>query len=174
LDLILEGEQIGKTAEEMLGTENLEGFCKEFINETRKGYSLIKRIYLEISYIPIVLLMFFGVFQMGEEWLTHCIEYGFDWNVRIDTGMVITTVFVLIIVKLLLTRTDIFYQIFESKCKKEHNKGLLLMIVSILLVATITILTKIYMAVYMFSINYFFALGMLALICVVQNVWENK
>jgi hypothetical protein len=111
---------------------------------------------------------------MGEEWLTHCIEYGFDWNVRIDTGMVITTVFVLIIVKLLLTRTDIFYQIFESKCKKEHNKGLLLMIVSMLLVATITILTKIYMAVYMFSINYFFALGMLALICVVQNVWENK
>lgn len=175
IDLFLEGERTGKSAEEMIGTSDLEKFCKEFIDESRKNYSFWKRLYFGyVSYIPLILLIYLGFFQMGNEWLKHCIEYGFDWNVRVNTGMIIETFLIVIAAKVLMSRTNVIYYIIESKSKKEKIKGWGLLYLYIVFFIMISIVLKKHMAVYMFSINYFFALGMLALICVVQNIWENK
>lgn len=171
LDLFFEAEQKGILPEELLGTRDLESFCEDFIREARKEYSFLKRIYLEISYIPMVLLLYLGIFEMGPEMILYWSEFGFTHAVRVNTGMLINTFVVLMLINLLLSR---FPSLYIKLNGTDSRKCFFLLWLLLVLFIFVTVIVKQYMSVYMFRINYFIFVGVLLLICILQNILEHR
>lgn len=173
MDLFLEAEKNNLPPEEMLGTYNLEEFCENFISESRKEYSFFKRLYWEISYIPLVLLLYLGIFEMGPEMIQYWSEYGFNQKVRVNTGMLINTLIVLMIVNLLLSKFQVFHIKFNSTNKTENRKCFFLLWLLLVFFILVSVVVKQFMSVYMFQMNYFIFLGVLLVLCILQNIMEK-
>lgn len=174
MDLFLEAEKNEIPPEEMLGTYNLERFCEDYIRESRKDYSFFKRIYWEISYIPLVLFVYLGIFEMGPELLQYWAEYGFSWKVRVNTGMIINTLMVLMVVNILLFKAQIIYMKLNSTDKTENRKCIFALWLLFTFFVILFVLVKSFMSVYMFQMNYFLFIGVLLFICILQHILENK
>ncbi|MCI8668707.1 MAG: hypothetical protein HFI34_04180 [Lachnospiraceae bacterium] len=174
MDVFSEAEQKGILPEELLGTCNLEEFTENFIRKCRNGYSFLKRIYWEISYIPLVLLLYLGVFEMGPEMVQYWREYGFSQLVRVNTGMLINTLIVLMLINLLLSRLPALYIKINSTDKAENRKCFFQLWLLLVFFIFVSVIVKRFMSVYMFQINYFIFLGVLLILCILQNILEQR
>lgn len=174
MDVFFEAEQKGMLPEELLGICDLEAFSENFIRECRNGYSFLKRVYWEISYIPLVLLFYLGIFEMGPEMIQYWREYGFTQAVRLNTGMLINTLMVLMLINLLLSRLPALYIKINSTDRAENRKSFLLLWLLLVFFLFASVLVKRFMSVYMFQINYFIFLGVLLIVCILQNILEQK
>lgn len=173
MDLFLKAQENQMPPEEMLGTYDLKQFCERYIQECRSKYSFLKRIYWEMFYIPIVLLIYLGIFEMGLEMIQYGREYGFTYDVRVNTGMIINTMIVLMAVNLLLSNLQWIYLKFNSTNKIENRKCFFACWLLMLLFILVSLLVKQHMQVYMFQMNYFIFIGVLMSICVLQRIMEN-
>ncbi len=173
MDLFLKAQENQILPEKMLGTYDLNQLCERYIQECRGKYSFFKRIYWEIFYIPIVLLIYLGIFEMGLEMIKYAREYGFTYNVRVNTGMIINTLIVLMAVNLLLSNAKWIYMKFDNTNKIEKRKCFFAFLLLMVLFILVSLLVKQHMQVYMFQVNYFIFVGVLVIVCILQRFMEN-
>lgn len=64
LNLFLQAEQENVDIKTILGTDDMDAFCNEYIEQVHSSYNLLKKSLLAIRYIPMLLLIFTGFFEM--------------------------------------------------------------------------------------------------------------
>ena len=168
LDKFQKAEEQKVLPEKVFGTYDFDLLIKKFVLESRKSYSLLLKIYWEIYYIPLILLIYLGLFEMGIEIMDVWAGQGFTYNIRVNTSMIINTFLVIIIYNILLRRkAHWFYMKFISTHKWKIR--ICLFIVWIIMVEFLTV-SKRYMSVYLFSINYFIFLCFLIILYIVKTL----
>ncbi|MEA4987479.1 MAG: hypothetical protein VB095_05420 [Anaerovorax sp.] len=64
LNLFLQAEQEGVDIKTILGTNDINAFCNDYVKQVYESYSLAKKAILKLLYIPRILLIFTGFFGM--------------------------------------------------------------------------------------------------------------
>ena len=64
MNLLLQAEQENLEVGAVLGTDNIDAFCNEYIKEVRSSYGVFRKIFIKIRYLPFILLIVVGVWEM--------------------------------------------------------------------------------------------------------------
>lgn len=175
LDLFLQAEEQNVDIENILGTTDLDSFCEEFINESWNNYSSWKKLYWKLSKIPLMLFVFTGIFEMlNGELIKSWFSGDLTFSVNVTISMVVNTLLTLLLASYLLSKTPKFYKILNSNNKKEDRKLTLCLWLLFCTLIGIFVLTKLYLNISLFKINYLAFMGILLIILLIQYFYENK
>lgn len=175
LDLFLQAEERGIDVEEVLGNSDINSFCDEFISESIEGYSILEKVYWKISKLPIILIIFTGVFEMFvgqliDSWVNKTTLF----TVSVTVSMLVNTVLVIIITNYLLSKIQYMYNVFNGEDKKKDRKITFLLWIGFCFITTIFVLTKLFLTKVLFEVNYLIFMGILITIYLIQYFFENK
>ncbi|MFR1709592.1 MAG: hypothetical protein ACLSV2_11885 [Clostridium sp.] len=174
LDLFLQAEERGVEVEEILGNNDIDSFCDEFIEETMNGYSAIEKVYWRVSKLPIVLLIFTGVFEMLVGYLIKAWVNGSrTFAVPVTVSMIVNTLITLIITSYLLSNIARLDKFFSSDRKTDIKITILLWLFFCVLIA-VFVLSKLFLTKVLFEVNYLIFMGTLIIICSAQSFFENR
>ncbi len=175
LDLFLQAEEKGIDVEEVLGNSDINSFCDEFISETIEGYSILEKVYWKISKLPIILIIFTGVFEMFvgqliDSWVNKITLF----TVSVTVSMLVNTIIVIILTNYLLSKIQYMYNIFNGEDKKKDRKITFLLWIGFCIITAIFVLTKLFLTNVLFEVNYLIFMGILITIYLIQYFFENK
>jgi len=175
LDLFLQAEERGIEVEEVLGNSDINSFCNEFISETIGGYSTLEKVYWKISKLPIILIIFTGVFEMFigqliKGWVNKTTLF----TVSVTVSMLVNTVLVIIITNYLLSNIPYMNKVFNEDNKKTDRKITFLLWIGFCGLTAIFVLTKLFLTKVLFEVNYLIFMGILIIIYLIQYFLENR
>lgn len=179
LDLFLLAEKEKIPVEEVIGTSDLKLFCEEFISETRNGYSKWMKIYWKINLIPLVVFIFTGIYEMLvgyliKEWVNKTAVL----TVPVTLSMLVNTLIAIGIAYFVLSKIPALSKPTDKKTKKEERKEMFLQWLFLCLFFSgligIFVLSKLFLTVALFEMNYIVFMGVLGIILFAQNYFENK
>ena len=160
--------------EEVFGTYDFDFLSETFIQKSRNSYSFSKKLYWEIQYIPLVLLIYLGLFEMGIKLMELWAGNGFTYIISVNTSMIINTFNVLIIIFFLLNQAHLLYMKLNSSDKQERRNCTLIFFIIFISFIIESVLINLYLSEYLFKVNYFIFLGIIAVVCIIQTLFENK
>jgi len=175
LDLFLQAEERGIDVEEVLGNSDINSFCDEFISETIEGYSVLEKVYWKVSKLPIILIIFTGVFEMFvgqliDSWVNKTTLF----TVSVTVSMLVNTIIVIILTNYLLSKIQYMYNIFNGEDKKKDRKITFLLWIGFCIITAIFVLTKLFLTKVLFEVNYLIFMSILITIYLIQYFFENK
>lgn len=174
LDLFLQAEERGVEVEEILGNNDIDSFCDEFIEETMNGYSTIEKVYWRVSKLPIVLLIFTGIFEMLVGYLIKAWLNGSRvFTVPVTVSMIVNTLIAIVVTSYLLSKTARLDKLFSSDRKTDVKITILLWLFFCGIIAAF-VLSKLFLTKVLFEVNYLIFMGTLIIICSAQSLFENR
>jgi DNA-binding ferritin-like protein (Dps family) len=174
LDLFLQAEEGGIAVEEILGNNDIDSFCDEFIDETMEGYSAIEKIYWRVSRLPLIIFIFTGIFEMLVGYLIRAWVNGSRvFTVPVTLSIVVNTLIAITLTSYLLSNAAHLDKLFSDDKKTDMKITFLLWIGFCVLIA-IFVLTKLFFTKVLFEINYLIFMGILIIICFIQHFVENR
>ncbi|MCI1964914.1 MAG: hypothetical protein LKJ17_02070 [Oscillospiraceae bacterium] len=175
LDLFLQAEKENKPVEEVLNTNDMDELCNSFINESKNGYSWLEKMYWQINYLPLVLFIFTGIWEMlagflVKEWFTgHATA-----AVPVTVSLCVDTVFAMAIIAFLFRKAHSFYNIFNGADKRKDRLATLALFLGSYAVIGLFVVSQLVFTQILFYVNYAAFMGTLAAIIIVQHFIENK
>lgn len=168
LDLFLQAEKEGKCIEEVIGKEDIAAFCNEYISEMQNGYSILERLYWQVKYIPMILLIYVGIYEMLIGSLVgKWIKEGFSTSTPVTVSLIIDTIVAIGLVYLFSSKAYDFYKLIDNK-----KFNICLYIFFVVLIGFF-VLSKLFFSHILFNINYFAFIIVLSIICLLQNYFEK-
>jgi len=179
LDLFLLAEKEKISVEEVIGNDDLELFCEEFIRETRNGYSKWMKIYWKVSLIPLVVFIFTGIYEMLVGYLIKgWVNKTAVLTVPVTLSMLINSLIAIGITYLILSKIPALIKPTDKKNKKEERKEMFLQWLFLWLffscITGIFVMSKLFLTIALFEVNYIVFMGVLGIILIAQNYFENK
>jgi DNA-binding ferritin-like protein (Dps family) len=173
LDLFLQAECEGIPIEEMLNTSDLDAFCQEFIKETKRGYSVWQKLYWQVNFIPIILLLFTAVWEMFAGYLLGEWAHGqMTLSVPVTISMVVDTLLVIVLVKVILQKRVL--AVLDAENTKKDKKGTIALFLGFCLMTGIFLLSKFFLSHVLFHVNFLAFLGVVAVTYLLQWIVEGK
>lgn len=175
LDLFLQAEKEQIPIEEILNTSDLDAFCNEFIKETKQGYSFLQKLYWRFSTIPLVFLLFTGIWEMligylSKAWFARQVTF----LVPVTFSMVLDLILVLFLVDFLLNKSYFFSKIFNGPDKKKDRIATFGLFLGFVLLTGVFVISKLFFSQVLFSVNYLMFMATLGTICALQWFFENR
>lgn len=175
LDIFLKAQEENKQVEELLNTNSIETFANEFIKESRENYSLLKKLYFKFNYLPLLLLIFTGIFEMFVGYLIKgWINKETLFTVPVTVSMLINTLIAFLFLNTLLKKSYFFYKAFNSNDKKKDFLATAGLYAGFLGLIIVFVLSKLFLTYVVFSINYVIFMAVLIALCIIQKIIENK
>lgn len=175
LDLFLQAEKDQIPIEDILNTSDLGTFCNEFIQETKQGYSFLQKLYWRFNTIPLILLLFTGIWEMLIGYLSNAwFERQVTFLAPVTVSMVLDVLLVLFLVDLLLNKTYFFSKIFNGTDKKKDRMATFGLFLGFVLLTGLFVISKLFFTQVLFSVNYLIFMGTLGTICALQWFLENR
>lgn len=155
LNLFLQAQQEGIPVKRILGTEDIDAFCEEYIEQVYGSYSLLKKILLKVSYIPMILLLFTGFFGMFVNILlpVWIAQKAFTFHVAIPLSLVINTIFAIVVVYAVVNKLDQWLLAWDDMEKKQKRKWTFYLWAGNVLVIATFVLSGFYLRQILFQIN---------------------
>lgn len=174
LDLFLTAEDKNIPVEDLLGNKDLEDFCNEFINETLKGYSWWEKLYWKINTLPLILLIYTGIYEMFIGYLLKSwIDNKFTFTIPVTLSMVANTIIILLLIHFLLNKVSYYYKATANN-KKKDRLITFFMFLGFCFLIILFIVSKLALKVVLFKLNFLLFMGILGLICTLQHFLENR
>lgn len=175
LDLFLQAEKENISIEEMLHAKNLEEFCNNFIQETREGYSFWHRMYCNIKYLPMILFLFTGIFEMLigcllKEWIKN----GIGVFIPVTVSMLINTIVTIGIIEFFFIKAPSFYEIFNGADKRKNRIVTVVLYIISVGVIGVFVLMDLLFSQTLFTMNYFIFMGIVGGIWLLQDRIERR
>ncbi|MDD7793102.1 hypothetical protein [Clostridium sp. 'White wine YQ'] len=156
LSLFIQAEKEGKDIKTVLGTDNIDEFCNEYIREVRGNYSLLKKIVLASTIIPLVMAIFTGVWEMLFGYLIPLWvkDRTISFDVPITLSMIIDTIIAFLIIKLAIKTLPKASWILNHGSKKEDRKWTFIMFIVAFCTIGIFVVTKLLFNQMLFNLNF--------------------
>lgn len=156
LDLFLQAEQEGVDIETVLGTDNIDAFCNEYIEQARKSYSLLKKALLAIRYIPLVLLIFSGIWGMFvsvllPEWIK---QKAVTFDVPVTASLVVNSILAIGILYVTLRYVGKISLELNYGTKKQDRKWSFVIFLVYLFIVAIFIVSGLYLRQELFHVHF--------------------
>ncbi len=167
LNLFLQAEKEGVPVKTVLGTDDLDDFCADYIEQVYGAYSLPKKLLLKLYYIPEILFLFTGLFGMLLNLLIPSwIEYRkFTFDVGVPLSLVTNSILAIGVVSLVLHFMDRWILSWEELKKAQKRKWLFLLWGGNALIIGIFVLSIFYLNQIVFHVNFLVFL----LVCVILD-----
>ena len=151
LDATLQAEKEGKNIKDVLGTDDIEKYCREIIKEYKNRYPLWKQILNNISIALIVLLIFTGFWELFLGFITNSIsQKSLIFNVNITASTIFSYILVccsiFFITKIVIKKVP---YIIDNKIKG----FIILFIINILIILTFVVIQLLLKRYILFTIN---------------------
>lgn len=175
LALFLQAEETGMPVEELLGTQDINAFCEEFIQESRKNYSFLQKMYWKINYLPLVIFVFTGIFEMLIGYLLKAWVQG-QWSfvVPVTVSMLVNTLAAGAVIYILFHKINCVSQALGGQDRKKDVLATVLLWLSFCGMTLFFVLTKLFLTDILFRVHYIFFMGILIAILSVQHVFDNR
>ncbi|MBL4932226.1 hypothetical protein [Clostridium paridis] len=176
LSLFLQAEKEGKDIKTVLGTDNIDEFCNEYIREVRDNYSLLKKIVLVSTKIAIVMGAFTGVWEMLFGYLIPLWikEKVISFAVPVTVSMIIDTIIAFLVISLAIKTLPKASWILNHGTKKEDRKWTLKMYIVFFCTIWIFVVSKLLFRQVLFDINLFIYIIGVGAFYLILKVLENK
>ncbi|WP_244834486.1 hypothetical protein [Clostridium sp. BJN0001] len=175
LDIFIQSQKENKKVEELLNTENIDVFANEFIEQSRKDYSIFEKIYFKINYIPLLLLIFTGIFEMLVGYLIKAwINKETLFTVPVTVSNILDILIAFFVLNFFLKNAYHFYKVFNSSDKKKNKIYTVGLYVFFISLTGIFVLSQLFLNYVVFKLNYLIFMGVLIVICIIQHIFENK
>lgn len=174
LDLFLQAEEEQKTIEEIIGTTDIEKFCDEFIKETKENYSVFEKLYLRIKYLPLVLLIFTGIFEMFVGTMVrNLLDSGFSLSIPITISIIVDTVIAYIFLHVFLSKINIIFEILNENNAKQNRMLNVLLLIFYMIMIGIFVLSKLFLRTVLFHINFLVFMIIVGAVCIAQYYFDE-
>ncbi len=174
LNLFLQAEKENKSIKEILGTDDVSAFCNEYITEVKRNYHFMKKMYLKIKYIPMMLLIFsfweIGVGSIFPKWIK---ERTFIMEAPITISTVVSTIFMILMVYLALHYIPKISFELNHGSKKQDHKWTFIFFLIFVLTTTFFVVSKLLFRQVLFTLNYLVFLALFGTIYALQYIIEN-
>ncbi|NLK95785.1 MAG: hypothetical protein GX275_11480 [Clostridiales bacterium] len=172
LDVFLEAQNKEISVEEALGINNIDEFCNDFINETKKNYSLFEKVYYKLQYLPLMIIIFTGIWQMlFGKLIKIWIKDGFTFEVPITLSMVVNLILVMFAI-------DVIFNKMYSICKwidgKTNWKSFIVLWIFFTILMGIFVLSELFLNIVIINVNYLVFMGIFIAILIIQHFYENN
>jgi len=175
LDLFLRAEKTQAPIEEVLGASDLNAFCNEFIEETQDGYSFVQKLYWHINTLPIIVIMFTGIWEMLIGYLIKIwVKKQILFTVPVTLSMVVDTLIVIVVVTVLIRNSYYFFTVFNGDDKSKDRIATFLLWLGFCALTGLFVVSKLYLTRILFSVNYFVFMGVFGAILFLQHLVENR
>lgn len=175
MDMFLQAEQEGRPVEELLGTDNLEKFCNEFITSAKTEYSPLQKIYLKIKYIPLLLLIFTGIFEMFIGTIvSNWPKTGFSLTIPVTVSMLLDTVVAGIALHFLVSRMNVVYEIMDENDPGKNKILNILLGAFFIGVIVIFVISKLLFKQTLFTVSFPIFMLIVGAICIAQYFLEER
>lgn len=176
IDAILESEEKGVSIKEVLGTDDLEGLCDEFIKETKSEYSLWEKVYYYINYIPMIILIFMGIFEMlVGTIINHFAKTAvFSINIPVTASMLLDTILVIIFIIAFMYNIDRVLQALTENDKKKQRLCLVMLWIVFAFIIVMFVVSKSLFRQVLFHVNFIVFILIIGGICIMQHIFENR
>lgn len=175
LDLFLQAEKEQTLIEEVLNTTDISAFCSNFIEETKRGYSIFQKLYWRLSSLPIIIFLFTGIWEMLVGYLIKAwVSKETLFTVPITLSMIVDTLAVILLVDLLIHNSYYFCNIFNGADKKKDRILTVFLWLGFCGLTALFVISKLFLTSILFHLNYLIFMGILGLLCIVQNLVENR
>ncbi len=159
LDATLEAEKQGKNIKDVLGTDDVESYCKNIINEYKSRYPFWKKISNYLSTLLLVLMIFTGVYEFIISIITNSIlnnKLVLNIDVTLNTlvSYGIAYLFLLIFFKYVIKLMDI-----------EKNNYLILFGMNVLLIGLFVCSQLLFKKYILFNFNFIY------FVCIVPTLY---
>lgn len=173
LDLFLQAEEEKVPVEQVLNTNDLDAFCRDFIDETKRGYSVWEKFYWQIHHFPLIILIFAGFWEMLAGYLFK------DWfqgqmtlSVPVTVSMIVNTLLVLVLAKIILQeKVLLMLDVDDPKISKKVTVFIWL---GFCLLTGAFVLSKLFLGQVVFTANFLGFVGVFGGICLLQWFVEGK
>ncbi len=174
LNLFLQAENENKNIKEILGTDDVTAFCDEYITEVKSNYHFMKKIYLKIKYIPLMLLIFsFWEIGLNSIFPTWIKEKRFIVEVPITLSTVVSTLFMILMVYFGLQYAPKISFELNHGSKKQDRRWTLIFFLIFLLTTIFFVVSKLLFRQVLFTLNYLVFLALLGAIYTLQYIIED-
>lgn len=175
LDLFLQAEETNTPVEELLATDDINAFCEEFIFESQSGYSFLKKLYCKINYLPMILFIFTGIFEMLIGYLLKAwVHKQALLTVPVTLSMAVNTLIAICVTYILFNKTYYLYKIFNCGDKKKDRLATIMLWLAFCMLTAIFILTKLFLPQVLFSLNYLIFMSVLGVVLIIQHLLNNR
>jgi len=176
LNLLLQAEQENLEVEAVLGTNNVDLFCDEYIKEVRNGYGVLKKIYIKIRYLPLILLIFEGFWEMLISLLipTWLKQKSFTLDVTVTLAMIVGIIFVVGVLSISLHYMSRISWDLNHGSKKEDHKWTFIIFLGSFVTLGFFVVIKLYLTQELFHINYLVFMIVCTALYLIQSGVENK
>jgi DNA-binding ferritin-like protein (Dps family) len=176
LNLLLQAEKEDLTVEQVLGMKDVDAFCNEYIADVRGNYGFFKKVLIGIRILPLVLIIFVGLWEM----LISCLlpiwikQKSFILTVPVTLSMIIDTVFTLLLTWVALRYASRISWDLNHGTKKQDHKWTFIIFIFYLLTIGFFVISKLYFKQILFNIHFLLFIVICAIIYVVQDSAEHK
>lgn len=175
LDLFLQAEKEQIPIEDVLNTHDINTFCNDFIEETKRGYSPLQKLYWRIGNLPFILFLFTGIWEMLIGYLIKAwVQKQTLFMVPVTLSMVVDFILVMILVDFLLNQSYFFHRIFNGTDKRKDRIATVCLWLGFCMLTALFVLSKLYLNYVLFHVNYFIFMAALGLLCLLQLFFENR
>jgi hypothetical protein len=176
LSLFLQAEKEGKDIRIVLGTDDIDKFCNEYIEEVRGNYSLLKKIILVVTKITIVMGIFTGIWEMLFGYLIPLWikEKVISFAVPVTVSMIIDTIIAFLAINLAIKTLPKASWILNHGSKKEDRKWTLRMYIVFVCTIGIFVISKLLFKQALFNINLFIYIIGDGVFYLLLKLLENK
>jgi len=175
LDLFLQAEKDQIPIEEVLNTTDLNAFCNDFIDETKRSYTLLQKVYWRIANLPIIIFLFTGIWEMLIGYLIKAwVHKQTLLTVPVTLAMVVDSLIVIIIVDFFMNQSYYLYCIFNGTDKRKNRIATFCLWLGFCMLTALFVLSKLYLNYILFDVNYLIFMAVLGLFCLLQMLFENR
>lgn len=156
LDLFLQAEQDGVDIKTIMGTDDINVFCNDYVESIYKSYSLLKKAVLKLLYVPRILLIFAGFFGMFLSillpiWIK---ERALTFDVAVPFHLVLNSLIAIGIVYVALRYIGKYSPKLDGIDKKQERKWDFIIWGGYLFMVGIFVLSRLYLKQVLFHINF--------------------
>lgn len=178
LDLFLKAEEENCSVVELLGTSDISQFCNDYISGIRDNYNVYQKLYLRIRYIPMILLIFVGIWELLISYIipNAVAGNGILLNIPVSLVHVIDFIYVMVLLEICLKHmAKISWELNHDDTKKANRKYFVIVFGFYLLTIAFFVVNKLlFTKVFLFHMNYLGFLLVVVTLMMIQYYYDNR
>ncbi|BCN30338.1 hypothetical protein bsdtb5_16330 [Anaeromicropila herbilytica] len=178
LDLFLQAEKENRSVEEVMGTNDVNQFCDDYISGIRENYNIYERMYLKIKYVPMILFIFVGIWELLISYMIPNIIAGN--SVSLDTPITLALVIEFIVVMFITEiamkyAAKISWELNHQNTRHTQMKYFFIIFgIYLLFVFGFVGIKLLFAKIILFHLNFVFFISTVAMIMLIQDYYDNK